>query len=413
MSNMTSSQHAPAGRREGLVIALGSSLTIVGSVMIAPIIPKLGAHFGPVEPHADVLIPLAISIPALAIAVFAPLAGWLADKVGRKNLLIIATVLYAFLGMAPALLNDLSNIVLSRLLFGLAEATIMTCCTTLIADYWRDDERLRFVNYQVIAIGVVGAVFFPIGGAMGEHSWRTPFFLYLLPLVLVPLMMKVLWEPAKKARDAEKVAVSSDDEEGMNVVSLVISYLMIFFGMVLVFVETIQAPILQVHIGITSTTQIGSTAGVALLATLVGSLIWTLCRKILGINGCNVLLFGTLGLGLWILSVSKTYEMMLLGVIIHGVGAGLLVPNVMASVMKSLSKHARGRGIGGFTSSLYLGQFVSPLIVSFILAVTGVSINIGVAYMGYFGLALAVFWLAVWVFSREKPAILTNSKTAA
>ena len=33
-------------RREGLVLVLGSSLTIMGSVMVAPILPKLGAEFG-------------------------------------------------------------------------------------------------------------------------------------------------------------------------------------------------------------------------------------------------------------------------------------------------------------------------------------------------------------------------------
>ena len=71
-------------RREGLVLVLGSSLTIMGSVMVAPILPKLGAEFGPFEPRADLLVPLAITGPALAIALFAPLAGWLADRIGRK-----------------------------------------------------------------------------------------------------------------------------------------------------------------------------------------------------------------------------------------------------------------------------------------------------------------------------------------
>lgn len=87
------------GRREGLVLMLGSSLTIMGAVMVAPILPKLGAEFGPLEPRADLLVPLAVTGPALAIAVCAPLAGWLADRVGRKALLVIATLLYAVLGV--------------------------------------------------------------------------------------------------------------------------------------------------------------------------------------------------------------------------------------------------------------------------------------------------------------------------
>lgn len=49
---------------------------------------------------------------------------------------------------------------------------------------------------------------------------------------------------------------------------------------------------------------------------------------------------------------------------LHGVGAGLLVPNAMAPVMNALSAGTRGRGLGGFTSFLYLGQFASPLLIA-------------------------------------------------
>ncbi|MFL6532433.1 MAG: MFS transporter, partial [Pseudomonas sp.] len=165
------------GRREGWVLMLGSSLTIMGSVMVTPILPRLGAEFGPLEPRADLLVPLAITGPALAIALCAPLAGWLADRIGRKALLVIATLLYALLGALPALLDNLQGIVIARLLFGCAEAAVMTCCATLIADYWHGEERLRYVNRQVVTIGLVGALFFVVGGALGEHSWRSPFLL--------------------------------------------------------------------------------------------------------------------------------------------------------------------------------------------------------------------------------------------
>lgn len=42
----------------GAVLLLGSSLTVVGAAMIAPVLPKLGAEFGPVDPQANLLVPL-------------------------------------------------------------------------------------------------------------------------------------------------------------------------------------------------------------------------------------------------------------------------------------------------------------------------------------------------------------------
>ncbi|WP_260958676.1 MFS transporter [Pseudomonas citri] len=401
-SNSVSTAAAPlrqaSGRREGLVLMLGSSLTIMGSVMVAPILPRLGAEFGPVEPRAELLVPLAITGPALAIALCAPLAGWLADRVGRKALLVLATLLYALLGALPAMLDNLSAIVGTRLLFGCAEAAVMTCCATLIADYWQGEERLRYVNRQVVTIGLVGALFFVVGGALGEHSWRAPFLLYLLPLLLVPAMMKVLWEPPVVLRQQVEQPVEPGASK-VAVLPLVIGYLMIFGGMVLTFVVPIQAPMVLVSLGVTSSTLIGLAAGLSLLATLGGSLMWPLLRRRFGIAGCNALMLGLIGLGLWLLMRGQSYNAVLVAVLVQGLGAGLLVPNVMAPVMNALTATTRGRGLGGFTSCLYIGQFASPLVVAFVGTVAG-DLRHSIQWLALASFILALLWVAVGLRAR-------------
>ncbi len=384
------------GRREGLVLMLGSSLTIMGAVMVAPILPKLGAEFGPLEPRADLLVPLAVTGPALAIALCAPLAGWLADRVGRKALLLIATLLYAVLGAIPALLDNLPAIVGVRLLFGAAEAAVMTCCATLIADYWHGEERLRYINRQVVTIGLVGSLFFVVGGALGEHSWRLPFLLYLLPLLLVPVMMKVLWEPT-----ATRHTVVTPGQGRVAIVPLVLGYLLILSGMVLSFIVPIQAPILLVSLGVTSSTMIGLSAGLGLLATLVGSLAWPLLRRRIGILGCNAVLLTLLGLGLWLLMRGQSYSAVLVAVLIHGLGAGLLVPNAMTPVMNALSASTRGRGLGGFTAFLYFGQFVSPLVVAVLSAYSG-DLRHSIQWLAIASFASALVWALAGLQARRK-----------
>ncbi|MCD0257786.1 MFS transporter [Xanthomonas melonis] len=349
-----------AGRTQGAVLLLGSSLTVVGAAMIAPVLPKLGAEFGPVDPQANLLVPLVITGPALAIAVFAPVAGGLADRLGRKGLLVLATLAYALLGVLPALLSELSSIVGARLLFGCAEAAVMTCCTTLIADYWHGERRLRYINLQVICIALIGSLFFVVGGVLGEYGWRTPFYLYLLPLLLVPAMLRVLWEPA--ARHAPPAAMDADAT--VDASTLVVGYLLVFFGMLLSFIVPVQTPALLVGLGVSSSTLIGLSAGLGLLTTLGGSLLWPLLRRLLGIPATNAALLALLALGLWLLAGAQTYAQVLVAVSVHGLGAGLLVPNAMTPVMNALPRRVRGRGMGGFTSSLYLGQFASPLLIA-------------------------------------------------
>lgn len=387
---------------------LGSSLTIMGAVMIAPALPKMGAEFGPTEPAAQWLIPLVVAGPALAIALFAPLAGWLADRIGRKALLIFATVLYALLGVLPATLNNLSDIVLTRLLFGCAEAAVMTCCATLIADYWQGQERMRFINYQVITIGLVGALFFVIGGVLGERSWRLPFYLYLLPLVLVPIMAKVLWEPERETTQPAQHTL--DSHERVAYAPLIIGYLLVFGGMLLNLIVPIQAPALLVSMGTTSTTMIGLCAGLGLLSTLIGSVLWPMLRSRLGLNGCNALLLALLALGLWLLSTAQTYNEVLLAVCIHGTGAGLLVPNAMTPVMNALTANTRGRGLGVFTSCLYLGQFISPLVVAAIVS-QGHELRSAVAGLAIVSLAGSAVWLLSCIRRPAAPQHPTPSDT--
>lgn len=348
-----------AGGQQGLVIQLASSLTIMGAVMIAPMIPAMTAEFAPANPRAGALVPLIATGPALAIALFALLAGWLADRVGRKRMLMAGTLAYAVFGVMPALLGDLHLILASRLLFGCAEATIMTCCATLIADYWPPAERARYINRQVVTIGIVGAVFFVIGGVVGAGSWRMPFYLYLLPLLLLPAMALLLWEPDRRAQDQ---VAPEPAARGLGP-TLALSYGLVFLGMLTTFVAPVMSPALLVGMGVTSTGMIGLASGMGLLATLAGSLSWTVLRGRLGTLGVNALLLGAMALGLYLLAHAQSYAGVVAAVVIHGFGAGFLVANASLPILLRLPARLRALGMGGFTAALYLGQFVSPIVV--------------------------------------------------
>ncbi len=357
---MNSTFTRQAGSKQGFVIQAASSLTIMGAVMVAPMLPKLEAEFGQTGPQAADMVPLVATGPALAIALFAPIAGLLADRFGRKNMLILGSVLYALFGFLPAVLNDLNSILIARLVFGCAEAVIMTCCTTLIADYWNGEERSKYVNRQVVTIGIVGSIFFVIGGAAGETSWRYPFYLYLLPLLLLPIIVRALWEPPRRIERDTEVESFSLGETMRTVAS---AYFLIFMGMVASFVVPVMAPGLLVALGITSSSLIGLCTGLGLLATLAGSISWPLARRMLGVAGVNALMLALIALGLWLLADAASYAAVMVAVAIHGFGAGFLVPNAMLPLLRKLPVRFRARGVGGFTSSLYLGQFASPLVI--------------------------------------------------
>jgi len=103
------------------LLMAGSCLPIMGGLLIAPILPEIQAHFSGV-PRVEFWTPIALTIPALMIAILAPFAGAIVDRLGRRRPLVIALVLYAAFGTAPLWLNSLHSIIVSRAGVGLAEA---------------------------------------------------------------------------------------------------------------------------------------------------------------------------------------------------------------------------------------------------------------------------------------------------
>src|SRR4051795_4765672 len=169
----------PAGRAQALVLLLSSCLAVLGAVLLAPVLPRIEDAFAD-TPGVEALTPIVLTAPALVIGLTAMIAGRIVDRLGRKRLLVGALVVYAVVGTAPLWLPSLQLIVISRVLVGLTEAAIMTCCTTLLADYFHGSQRDRYFGLQAVFTTIAATIFFGIGGALGAQNWRGP----LLPVAV-------------------------------------------------------------------------------------------------------------------------------------------------------------------------------------------------------------------------------------
>src|SRR4051794_38320426 len=193
----------PAGRAQALVLLLSSCLAVLGAVLLAPVLPAIEDAFAG-TPGVRALTPIVLTAPALVIGLTAPFAGRIVDRLGRKRLLVGALVVYAVVGTAPVWLPSLPLIVVSRVLVGLTEAAIMTCCTTLLADYFHGSQRERYFGLQVVFTTVAATIFFGVGGALGAQNWRAPFWLYAVSLPLAVAAARFVWQPAPRAQEAAR-----------------------------------------------------------------------------------------------------------------------------------------------------------------------------------------------------------------
>jgi MFS family permease len=124
-----------ATTRHGVILLMAAVMPIMAIISLVPVLPLLLQEFES-TPGSQFLVPIALTVPALCVALFSPLAGWLSDRVGRKKLLVTALLLYAAAGILPLMLSQLTHIIASRVILGVAEAAIMTVATALIGDYF-------------------------------------------------------------------------------------------------------------------------------------------------------------------------------------------------------------------------------------------------------------------------------------
>jgi MFS family permease len=350
-----------AGLGQSALLLFGSCLPVLGAVLIAPILPRMQQHFAG-TPGAEVLTPIALTIPALMIALLAPFAGIIADRLGRKPLLLGSLVLYTLCGLLPLWLESLPGIVASRAGLGLAEAGIMTCCTTLMGDYYQGARRERLFALQMVATSLSAAVFIALGGALGQNDWRVPFVLYASGLVLLPIMAWMLWEPR-----AAEVSHQHSESEGFPWRALLPLYALTILAGISLFIVPVQAGYLLNLLHVNSPQQIGMTMGANQLGVLAGALLF---RLLSGLRRQHLMLlaFATAGLGGLLMAQAGNHALVIVAVLINGLGIGLMLPTLITWIMSRVSFTQRGRASGGFTAALFAGEFISPLVV---IAITG------------------------------------------
>lgn len=346
-----------AGWPQSLLLLLGSCLPVLGAVLLAPVLPRMQAHFAEV-PGSAVLVPVVLTLPALVIALLAPFAGIIADRLGRKPLLLASMLLYVLCGVLPLWLESLPAIVLSRAGIGLAEAGIMTCCTTLMGDYYSGARRERLFALQMVATSLSAAVFIALGGFLGQNDWRTPFALYAVGLVFLPLMAWLLWEPQARVQSAQTMPVAARFPWR----ALAPLYGLSLLAGLSLFIVPVQAGYLLNLLHVDAPEQIGMTMGANQLGVLIGALSF---RLLSGLRGQYLLLIAYVlaGLGGLLMANAQSHVQVVVAVTINGLGIGLMLPTLITWIMAQVSFHQRGRAAGCFTAAIFAGEFISPLVV--------------------------------------------------
>ncbi|MDI6893624.1 MAG: MFS transporter [Bacillota bacterium] len=349
-----------AWRRSLILVAGGVFLAQVAFSLVIPFLPMFLRELG-VRNGTSLWSGLAYSVTFLAAGVMAPVWGSLADRYGKRPMIVRAGVGMAITYLLTALVTDPIQLLVVRLANGLVSgfipaAVMLVSCTC-------PEEQLALSLGVVQAIGAAGGITGPLlGGIMAELvGIRTSMVVTAFLLVLATLFPVIA---VREERPSCRVASSimGDVRGALAEPSLRVLFTVLGLAQAAVLVTQPTLPLwIEAMVPERAEVVTGIVFSVVGIATVVGS---PLAVRLGWLRYRTLLLLSLLVSALFSALQALPHGPAGLGVLRFFFGLGNAGVTVAGNTLiaRSVGRESRGRAFGVLNSFIYLGSVLGPLV---------------------------------------------------
>jgi len=367
-----------------LQIIFGITLTyIMGVSSITPAFPKIVEELNISAREVGLLIAV-FSFPGILLT---PFLGVVADRWGRKRIIIPFLMLFGIAGGLCFFVRDFQLLLILRLIQGIGAAPLGSLTVTIIGDIYSGKELVAAMGYNSSVRSIGSASYPAIGGALAMMGWHYPF---ILPVIAIPIGFFVLFnlkvpEPENEVHIREHLNIVWKKLRNRQVVGLLVIGIIIFvmlFGSYMTYFPLL----LGNSFGLSSLIIGLILAGVSLIAALTSSQL----GKIIKLFSKKTILkisFILYALALSIIPLISQPWLFSIPIIIFGVAHGMNIPVIQALFAEAapLKYRATFMSVSGMT--FRVGQTLGPLLMGIVISIWG----IGGAFYAGAGLSIVMF----------------------
>lgn len=347
-------------RDRNLHIIFGITLMVVmGVASIAPALPAMVRDLGISKLDVAWLI-TAFSLPGMLLA---PFVGVLADRFGRKRILVPSIFLFAIAGTACAFTRDFNILIICRIFQGIGAAAMGSINVTLIGDLYSGRRRVEAMGLNASALSIGAAGYPLIGGALAALAWYYPFYLSLIAIPVGIIVLTKLNNPEPDSREDFKsyLVGAWGYLKNMKVAALfaagVITFIIVF-GAYLTYFAIYMDDAFNAS-GFT----IGVFMSVSALATaVVASQLRMITRRFSEVMLIKAS-FAIFGLSLILIPFMPSLWLLLIPVLLLGIAQGINLPSILSTAAGLAPTEYRAAFMSINSSMIRLGQTVGPPIV--------------------------------------------------
>lgn len=346
----------------------GSTLTVMAGAIIAPALPEISKIYGHLA-DAELLSKLILTLPALFIALLAPVAGIVVDKSGRRNVLLFSLMLYAVSGTTGAYLNNIYVILAGRAFLGIAVGAMMTAIVTLIGDYYKGEERSAFMGYQAAFASTGGLIFISAGGVLTDLHWRLPFLIYAVSLIILIISYFSVNEPERN--ETQPKLMFPGKTLLQNVPKQVfLVYIIAFFSFAVFYMIPVQMPFMLSALDGVSNTRVGFAIAGMNVTAMITAFNYSRIKKYLSFPVIMALVYILVSIGYMLISRSMSYNMMVVAILVCGMGFGMQMANINLWLVQLAPASIRGTLVGYLNSFIFFGMFASPMLLQPLIGIS-------------------------------------------
>lgn len=332
-----------------------SLLTVMAGAAIAPALGVIRQHF---HEEPALLVQFIVSIPALFIIITNLLFLAISRHFGTRAIAITGLILYVAAGAGCFLAGSIYVILLLRALLGVSVGLIMPLSTGLLAMYYPPEDQARLMGLSAAMNQMGGVVATLLAGLLANIGWNYAFLVYLLGLAAV--VMVVMYLPDDRLGSSNKRGKAFEPRQLLKFHPSVIGMLllmMIFFIFPTNFAITASR---QTTLSANSITLI--MVGLDVVAFFVGLVfgqLMTAFRR--GLKYFAPIFFF---LGYLSFACADGAALLIIGAALAGIANGVGVPylNTIASIKGGRNSATTVMPL--LSAALYMGQFISPIVVT-------------------------------------------------
>ncbi len=393
----------PSWRRTLITIWITEFFAIMGFSFVSPFIPYYIQELGVRAPKEVALwVGLAVSSQALTLAIMAPIWGTLADRYGRKMMVLRATFGGAVLMALMGLVTNVQQLVILRAVQGVFTGTV-AAATALVAAVVPKHESGAALGSLQTAI-FLGSTLGPlVGGVFSDTlGYRLSFWvtggLLFLSGVLVALYVHEDFQPADQVSRSKRFDLR---EVGQFLVASGLALAAVFAARILLRMGTqVITPMLPLFVQslVPSEPRIATVTGIITGASAVGSAIGSPLIGRWGDQAGHRRLLIASGLAATVFYVPQAFvshpNWLVLWQLLTGLAIGGTLSTLTALLIQFSPPGREGMVIGLDSSVSALAMAIGPMLGASIAA----SLGLRAAFIlsaGILGLGTAV--VVMWV----------------